>query len=153
MHESTETTRQIVTRFWTAMRANDWAAAAALFADDYVLTWPQSGERIRGGANFVAVNATYPAAGRWRFAVEQLVVEGGTAVTDVVVTDGAVADLLGQRCLFSATYRRMCVGSQRHPRRLQPLCAQHQAAYRYASCRPPTSGMASTVPVLPGAAT
>lgn len=62
----------------------------ARVADDYVLDWPQSGERIRGAATFVAVNAAYPAAaGRWRFSVERLVVDGDLAVTDVVVTDGA----------------------------------------------------------------
>jgi ketosteroid isomerase-like protein len=86
----TETTRRIVTQFWAAMQANNWAAAAALFTDDYVLHWPQSGERIHGAANFVAINSAYPAAGRWRFSVERLVVEGAQAVTDVVVSDGAV---------------------------------------------------------------
>jgi ketosteroid isomerase-like protein len=85
-----ETTRHLVTQFWTAMQANDWAAAAALFADDYVLHWPQSGERIHGAANYIAINRTYPAAGRWRFTVERLIVEGEHAVTDVVVSDGAV---------------------------------------------------------------
>lgn len=73
------------------MQTNDWAAAAALFDEAYELEWPQSGELIRGRANFVAVNASYPAAGRWRFAVERLVVEGETAVTDVSITDGAVS--------------------------------------------------------------
>lgn len=86
----TETTRWLVGQFWAAMQANDWAAAAALFADDYVLHWPQSGERIRGAANFVAINSAYPAAGRWRFTVERLVAEGEQAITDVVVSDGAV---------------------------------------------------------------
>jgi ketosteroid isomerase-like protein len=86
----TETTRRLVSQFWAAMQANDWAAAAALFADDYVLRWPQSGEHIRGGANFVAVNANYPAAGRWTFTVERMLVEGEQAVTDVIVSDGAV---------------------------------------------------------------
>lgn len=86
----TETTRRLVTAFWAAMQANDWAAAAALFADDYVLHWPQSGERIRSAANFVAINRAYPAAGGWRFSVERLTVEGEQAVTDVVVTDGAI---------------------------------------------------------------
>ncbi|HMQ33589.1 MAG TPA: nuclear transport factor 2 family protein [Chloroflexaceae bacterium] len=86
----TETTRRLIAEFWAAMQANDWAAAAALFADDYVLHWPQSGERIHGAANFVAINRAYPAAGRWRFTVERLVVEGEQAVTDVIVTDGAV---------------------------------------------------------------
>ena len=84
----TAMTRRLVSQFWAAMQANDWVAAAALFAEDYVLHWPQSGERICGGANFVAINSAYPAAGRWRFTVERLVVEGEQAVTDVVVSDG-----------------------------------------------------------------
>lgn len=90
MSQPTDETRRVVLRFWTAMRANDWDAVAALVADDYVLDWPQSGERIRGAANFVTINTNYPAAGRWRFTVERLVVEGEVAVTDVLVTDGAV---------------------------------------------------------------
>jgi ketosteroid isomerase-like protein len=81
-------TRQVVSQFWAAMQANDWAVAAALFADEYLLHWPQSGERICGSANFIAINSAYPAAGRWRFTVERLVVEGEQAVTDVVVSDG-----------------------------------------------------------------
>lgn len=85
-----EITRRVVAQFWAAMQENDWTAATALFADNYMLEWPQSGERIRGGANFVAINSAYPAAGRWRFTVERLVVEGEQAVTDVVVSDGAV---------------------------------------------------------------
>jgi ketosteroid isomerase-like protein len=85
-----EITHRVVSQFWAAMQANDWAAAAALFADDYVLAWPQSGERICGSANFVAINSAYPAAGAWRFTVERLLVEGEQAVTDVVVSDGAV---------------------------------------------------------------
>lgn len=86
----TETTRRLVSQFWAAMQANDRAAAAKLFADDYVLRWPQSGERIRGAVNFFAINSAYPAAGRWTFTVERLVVEGEQAVSDVVVSDGVV---------------------------------------------------------------
>jgi ketosteroid isomerase-like protein len=104
----TETTRRLVTQFWAAMQANDWAAAAALFADDYVLHWPQSGERIVGRANFVAVNANYPAAGRWHFTVERVVVEGDYAVTDVVVSDGAVT----ARAITFTTVRDGRIASQ-----------------------------------------
>lgn len=104
----TETTHRIVTKFWEAMQANDWAAAAVLFADDYVLHWPQSGERIRGAANFVAINSAYPAAGRWRFTVERLVVEGEQAVTDIVVSDGAVT----ARAITFTTVRDGRIASQ-----------------------------------------
>ena len=82
--------RAVVERFWTAMRANDFAAAGALLHDDYVLDWPQSGERIRGRANFAAVNAHYPAAGRWSITLQRLVTEGDQVVSEVTVTEGAV---------------------------------------------------------------
>jgi ketosteroid isomerase-like protein len=98
MTHSADETRRIVTRFWTLMQTNDWDAAAALFDEGYVLDWPQSGERIVGRANFVAVNAHYPAAGRWQFTLERLVVEGELAVSDVVVTDGAAT---GRAITFS----------------------------------------------------
>lgn len=82
--------RDIVAQFWATMNSNDWRAAAELFHDDYVLEWPQTGERIIGRENFAAINAHYPAAGRWRFTVNSLIAEGDTVVTDVTVTDGAV---------------------------------------------------------------
>lgn len=82
--------RGVVTRFWAAMGANDFAAAGALLHDDYVLDWPQSGERVRGRDNFVAVNAHYPAAGRWQIVLEGLVTEGDQVVSQVRVSDGVL---------------------------------------------------------------
>lgn len=84
--------RALVERFWSAMGANDWPEAGALLHDDFLLEWPQSGERVRGRDRFVAVNARYPAAGPWRFTVHAVVVDegGGSAASDVGVTDGAV---------------------------------------------------------------
>jgi ketosteroid isomerase-like protein len=80
--------RRVVERFWAAMAANDFRTAGELLHDDYVLTWPQSGERIRGRDNFVAVNEHYPAAGRWSFSVRRLVADEGAVATEVAVTDG-----------------------------------------------------------------
>ncbi|HEX5505814.1 MAG TPA: nuclear transport factor 2 family protein [Thermomicrobiales bacterium] len=85
-----ETNGQAAARFWEAMNTNDWHAAAQLLHDDYILEWPQSGERVRGRENFVAVNAHYPAAGPWRFTVQRLVASDQGAVTDVLVTAPAV---------------------------------------------------------------
>lgn len=82
--------RQVVERFWQTMQTNDFKAAAALLHEDFVLEWPQSGERIRGRENFVAVNEHYPAHGRWEFTVHRLLVEGNQVVSDVSVTDGMV---------------------------------------------------------------
>src|SRR5215207_10816070 len=82
--------KQIVENFWLTMATNDFHAAAALLHDDYLLEWPQSGERIRGRANFVAINANYPAHGRWEFTIHSIVAEGDTVVSDVEVTDGVI---------------------------------------------------------------
>ena len=80
----------MIANFWAAMQANDFRAAGELLHDEFVLDWPQSGERIRGRANFVAVNENYPAAGRWHFSVHRLIADGHEVATDVSVTDGAV---------------------------------------------------------------
>ena len=82
--------KQVVARFWAAMQTNDFRAAAQLLDEDFVLEWPQSGERICGRDNFVAVNERYPAAGPWQFTVQRLLADGPDVVSDVTVTDGSV---------------------------------------------------------------
>jgi len=82
----------VVEQFWALMATNDFGAVGAVLAEDYVLEWPQSGERIRGRANFAAMNAAYPAAGRWAFDVHRIVGGDGQAVSDVTVTDGVRRD-------------------------------------------------------------
>ena len=77
-------------RFWQTMQTNDFNAAGELLAEDYELSWPQSGERIVGRANFVAVNEHYPANGPWRFTLDKILAAGNEVVTDVAVTDGTV---------------------------------------------------------------
>jgi ketosteroid isomerase-like protein len=84
--------RELVERFWRAMNTNDWQAVGALLHDDYTLDWPQSGERIRGRDHFAAVNAHYPAAGRWRFTPNRVVADASGAASDVTVTDGVRSD-------------------------------------------------------------
>ena len=87
---SGETSRRVVERYWRIMNENDWRGAGRLMHDEFVLEWPQSGERIRGRENFAAVNQHYPAAGRWRFGVRRIVADEQGAASDVTVTDGAV---------------------------------------------------------------
>ncbi len=90
--------RQVVERFWAAMGENDFQAAGELLHDQFVLEWPQSGERIRGRSNFVAINEQYPATGRWRFTLHRLVADSSGVVTDVTVTDGTFS---GRAITFS----------------------------------------------------
>ena len=80
----------IARQFWTLMQSNDFAAVATVLAPDFVLEWPQTNERIRGAANFVRMNAEYPAQGRWEFTLHRLVGGEREAVSDVGVTDGAL---------------------------------------------------------------
>jgi hypothetical protein len=82
----------VIENFWAAMNTNDWNAASEFFSDDFVLDWEQSGERIRGRENFVAVNANYPASGRWVFTVNQILAGDSGGVSDVGVTDGTRND-------------------------------------------------------------
>jgi ketosteroid isomerase-like protein len=86
--ENSMDNRQILENFWNTMGTNDFHAAAQLLHEDYLLEWPQSGERIRGRDNFAAINAAYPAEGKWTFAINQLVAEGEKVASDVSVSDG-----------------------------------------------------------------
>ena len=86
----TQKSKQIVENFWAAMQTNDFRRAAEFLHEDYILEWPQSGERIRGRANFVAVNENYPAHGRWVFTIHRILAEGDEVVSDVGVADGVV---------------------------------------------------------------
>jgi limonene-1,2-epoxide hydrolase len=78
----------IVREFWETMQSNDFRAAGKFLSDDYILEWPQSNERIRGRDNFAAMNAQYPAHGRWTFVINNIVGNEYEAVSDVSITDG-----------------------------------------------------------------
>jgi ketosteroid isomerase-like protein len=93
-----EQPKRIVERFWMAMQSNDFKAAGLVLHDDFILDWPQSGERIRGRSNFVAVNENYPTHGRWEFTLHRLLADGNEVVSDVEVTDGV---LRGRAITFS----------------------------------------------------
>lgn len=84
------TPKEVVLAYWQAMRSNDFAAASLWLADDITIDWPQSRERIRGRANFIAINAAYPAQGPWTFVLNRVLGQGDEVVTDVTVSDGAM---------------------------------------------------------------
>jgi ketosteroid isomerase-like protein len=86
----TQTSKRVVEQFWDAMQSNDFRAVGEFLHDDYVLEWPQSGERVRGRENFVAINEKYPAHGRWEFTVHRILAEGEQVVSDVDVTDSVI---------------------------------------------------------------
>ena len=98
MTNTPQNNKQIVEKFWGAMQSNDFKAAGEFLHDDYMLEWPQSGERIRGRENFVAINANYPAHGRWEFKIQRILAEGDQVASDVGVTDGTI---VGRAITFS----------------------------------------------------
>ena len=90
MTKISQSSKQVLEQFWEAMQSNDFRAVGELLHDEYVLEWPQSGERVRGRENFVAINENYPAHGRWEFTVHRILAEGDEVVSDVDVTDGVL---------------------------------------------------------------
>ena len=50
----------VAERLWRALEARDWDAAAECMHDDYVQEWPQSGERIVGRDDALAINKNFP---------------------------------------------------------------------------------------------
>ena len=79
---------EIVQEFYRRMNSNDFQAAAEVLSEAYILEWPQSKERIRGRANFVAVNVEYPAYGPWCFTINRIVASATEVVSDVSITNG-----------------------------------------------------------------
>jgi predicted SnoaL-like aldol condensation-catalyzing enzyme len=81
---SAETNRQLVVELWQRLGRFDFAGAGELLHDAYVCEWPQSQERIRGRANFVALNSNYP--GRWAAEVQRVIAQGDQAASEVKLT-------------------------------------------------------------------
>jgi len=88
----TPTAAEVARAFWHLMGTNDFHAVGAVLADDFVLEWPQSRERIRGRDRFAKMNIEFPAKGRWVFTINRVVGGVAEAVTDVSVTDGSRHD-------------------------------------------------------------
>ena len=81
--------RSVVEEYWRLMASNDFWSVGAVLADDFILEWPQSNERIRGREKLAQMNAEYPSHGPWRFTINRVVAGVDEVVTDVSVTDGA----------------------------------------------------------------
>ncbi|MBW5485341.1 nuclear transport factor 2 family protein [Streptomyces bambusae] len=76
---------KVVARLWERIEARDWEAVGALIAEDVVVEWPVSGERIVGRANFIAVlnDDGYP--DERRIEVLRTLADGNVVVTEVEV--------------------------------------------------------------------
>ena len=70
------------------MATNDFRSLSKILAEEFVLEWPQSKERIRGAENFIRMNKEYPAHGPWQFKINRVIGTESEAVSDVTVSDG-----------------------------------------------------------------
>jgi ketosteroid isomerase-like protein len=83
--------RAAIERHWAASQAGDEAAEQAVYADDAVLEYPQSGERFRGRDNIQGQRGHHPA--RREFVVRRVRGSGDLWISELVITyDGKPYD-------------------------------------------------------------
>ncbi|WP_404958224.1 nuclear transport factor 2 family protein [Streptomyces sp. 147326] len=75
----------VVARLWERIEARDWDGVAGLVAEDAVIEWPVSGERIVGRANFIAVNSDDGYADERSVELLRILADGDLVVTEVEI--------------------------------------------------------------------
>jgi hypothetical protein len=76
--------RAALRRHWAASDADDFVAEHGIYADDAVLEYPQSGERIRSRSSIQASRTAQP--NKKRFAVRRIAGRGDLWISEVVIT-------------------------------------------------------------------
>nr|WSX50675.1 nuclear transport factor 2 family protein [Streptomyces sp. NBC_00974] len=76
---------KVVAQLWERIEARDWNGVAALIAEDAVIEWPVSGERIVGRANFLAVLSDDDYTDESSVEVLRILVDGDLVVTEVEI--------------------------------------------------------------------
>lgn len=76
---------KVVAQLWERIEARDWDGVAGLIAEDAVIEWPVSGERIVGRANFIAVNSDDGYADERTVELLRILSEGNLVVTEVEI--------------------------------------------------------------------
>jgi len=76
--------RAALDHHWAASDANDFDAEHAIYRDDAILEYPQSGERIRGRAQIQLSRTAQPNSKR--FDVRRIVGAGDVWITEYVLT-------------------------------------------------------------------
>jgi len=76
--------RAALERHWAASDAGDFESEHAIYRDDAVLDYPQSGERISGRRNIQASRQAQP--NRKRFAVRRITGTGDLWITEYTLT-------------------------------------------------------------------
>jgi ketosteroid isomerase-like protein len=77
--------RQVAEKLWKALQAGDWEAAGGYLHDDFVQEWPQSGERIVGRDNAIAIERSFP-GGLPTMRFRRTLAGGDLAVLEVELT-------------------------------------------------------------------
>ncbi|QES55837.1 hypothetical protein DEJ51_18030 [Streptomyces venezuelae] len=72
-------------QLWERIEARDWDGVAGLIAEDAVIEWPVSGERIVGRANFIAVNSDDGYTDERSVELLRILADGNLVVTEVEI--------------------------------------------------------------------
>jgi ketosteroid isomerase-like protein len=76
----------LISTYWAAAEARDWATFSELLAEDVVYEAPQSGERVSGKEAYLRFNIEgFP--GDWHLAVARIVADEQGAASWVQMTD------------------------------------------------------------------
>jgi len=78
--------RAVIEAYWQAIRDGDMHRMADAYTDDAIQQWPQSGERVVGKANILAITENYP--GLPKATVRRLVGSGDLWVSEVTLEYG-----------------------------------------------------------------
>jgi hypothetical protein len=79
-----DSTRAALEEHWSASERGNTEAEHAIYADDAILDYPQSGERFRGRATIAAQRGGHPADRH--FTVRRIVGSGDLWVNEVTIT-------------------------------------------------------------------
>jgi ketosteroid isomerase-like protein len=77
---------EVVAGLWARIQARDWDGVRALLADDAVVDWPHTGERMASAEAYVGLNRNYPEG--WTIDVRSIVAEGDRVASLVRVPLG-----------------------------------------------------------------
>ncbi|NEV02163.1 nuclear transport factor 2 family protein [Bradyrhizobium uaiense] len=78
------TVRMALQRHWEASDASDFEREHEIYAEDAVLDYPQSGERIRGRRNIQESRTVQP--NKKRFTIQRMIGGGDLWITEYILT-------------------------------------------------------------------
>jgi SnoaL-like domain len=109
MSERDARTRAAIVQHWQASERGDIETEHAIYADDAILDYPQSGERFRGRSRIAAQRGGHPADRH--FAIRRISGHGDLWVSECVITyDGApthsvsIMEFAGERVAHETQY-------------------------------------------------